>query len=316
MSRHPPPILASREAQSFLASSPYPKRPAYPPLEDKDAWRRYNAEQEKRLEPVLLARSGKEIDNATTTRIAGIPVHCVTPAGWPKDDRRVLLHMHGGALHLLSGIGAKVLALGQSAMSGLPVVSVDYGMPPDAPYPIGLDQCVSVYRALLSDRQPEEIILAGESAGGNLSAATVLKARDQGLPVPAGLVLLSPEVDLTERGDTFSTLLGVDPALTTLMTPNLLYAAGVALDDPHVSPLFGDFKKGFPRTFIQSGTRDLFLSNAVNMHRALRRAGIEAHLHIWEGMPHGGFGGGTPEDRELAIEMRLFIDGCCRRVPR
>ncbi len=86
---------------------------------------------------------------------------------------------------------------------------------------------------------------------------------------------MTPELDLTESGDSFYTLLGVDTALTSrLMPANLLYAAGHDLTHPYVSPLFGDFTKGFPPTLLVSGTRDLFLSNTVRMHRALRAAGI------------------------------------------
>src|SRR3546814_7680753 len=95
------------------------------------------------------------------------------------------------------------------------------------------------------------------------------------------------------------------------MALNRLYAASVPLDDSYVSPLFGDFAQGFPRSFIQSGTRDLFLSNAVNMHRALRRAGVEAHLHVFEAMPHGGFFG-APEDEEVGVEIRRFLEECWR----
>src|SRR5581483_9639413 len=118
------------------------------------------------------------------------------------------------------------------------------------------------------------------------------RARDEGLPLPAGLVLISPELDLTESGDSFQTNAGVDVMMPEgLMPANLIYAAGHDLADPYVSPLFGDFTKGFPPTFLQCGTRDLLLSNTVRMHRALRRAGIDAVLHVFEAMPHGGFGG-------------------------
>ena len=90
---------------------------------------------------------------------------------------------------------------------------------------------------------------------------------------------------------------------------NALYAAGADLADPYVSPLYGDFVTGFPPTLIQSGTRDLFLSNSVLMHRQLRRAGVEAELHVWEAMPHGGFGmGEAPENREIDAEVRRFIE--------
>jgi acetyl esterase/lipase len=122
-------------------------------------------------------------------------------------------------------------------------------------------------------------------------------------------VLLTPEVDLTEAGDSFRTNALLDVNLKAgLPECNALYAAGRALTDPYVSPLFADFTRGFPPTLIQTGTRDLFLSNSVLMHRKLRRAGIEAELHVWEAMPHGGFGFGTvPENAEISAEVRSFI---------
>ncbi|MGN6620152.1 MAG: alpha/beta hydrolase, partial [Sphingomonas sp.] len=81
---------------------------------------------------------------------------------------------------------------------------------------------------------------------------------------------------------------------------------GADLADPYLSPLFGDLR-GFPPTFLQTGTRDLFLSNTVRMHRTLRKADVEAELHVFEAMPHGGFMGGTPEDYEVEAEIRRFI---------
>ena len=93
-----------------------------------------------------------------------------------------------------------------------------------------------------------------------------------------------------------------------------LYAAGHDLADPYLSPLFGDFAKGFPTTFLQCGTRDLFLSNAARFHRALRKQDIPAFLHVFEAMPHGGFGamfegglGSSPEDRDVYEEVRRFL---------
>ena len=182
----------------------------------------------------------------------------------------------------------------------------DYRMPPHHPYPAALDDCIAVYRAALEARSPEDIVVSGASAGGNLAAALLLRARDEGLPMPGALVLLSPEVDLTESGDSFHANLGVDHVLSPLMTVNLLYANGHDLADPYLSPLFGDVS-GFPPTFLQTGTRDLFLSNTVRMHRKLRAAGVSAELHVFEAMPHGGFGG-APEDIEVSVELRRFLD--------
>jgi acetyl esterase/lipase len=184
--------------------------------------------------------------------------------------------------------------------------AVDYRMPPLHPYPASLDDCMAVYRALLEARDPHDIFIGGGSAGGNLAAALVVRARDEGLPMPAGLVLITPEVDLTESGDSFATNLGIDNVLGLLMQTNLLYANGHDLAHPYLSPLFADVS-GFPPTFLQAGTRDLFLSNTVRMHRKLRDAGVNAELHLWEAMPHGGFGG-APEDIEVRIEVRRFLD--------
>ena len=190
--------------------------------------------------------------------------------------------------------------------TGLHTWAVDYRMPPDHPYPTPLDDCVAVYRALLERKPPEQIVVGGGSAGGNLAAALMLRARAEGLPMPRALLLITPEVDLTESGDTFDTNAGVDYVLLQRLTESIaLYAGDHDLRDPFLSPLFGDVS-GFPPTFLQAGTRDLFLSNAVRMHRALRAVDVEAELHVWEAMPHGGFFG-APEDAEIGVEVRKFL---------
>jgi monoterpene epsilon-lactone hydrolase len=149
-------------------------------------------------------------------------------------------------------------------------------------------------------------VVDGGSAGGNLAAALMLRARAVGLPMPRALMLFTPEVDLTESGDTFDTNEGVDYVLLNRLTDSIaLYANGHDLRDPFLSPLFGDLS-GFPPTFLQAGTRDLFLSNTVRMHRALRAADVDAELHVWEAMPHGGFFG-APEDAEIGVEVRKFL---------
>jgi len=140
-----------------------------------------------------------------------------------------------------------------------------------------------------------------------MAASCLLKARDLGMPMPAACVLHSPEADLTESGDSFETNLGIDPVLKRLTNSIALYANGHDLKDPYLSPLFGDFSKGFPPTMLSAGTRDLFLSNTVLMHRALKRARIPAALSIWEAMGHAGFFGAAPEDRAVLQEHVQFI---------
>ncbi len=212
-----------------------------------------------------------------------------------------------------AGDVCRLMARGKALLRPMITWSVDYRMPPDHPYPTALDDCVAVYRRLLEERAPEDIIVGGASAGGNLAAALMLRAKDEGLAMPAGLVLITPELDLTESGDSFCTMNGIDNVLKPLMKTNLLYAGGADLADPYVSPLFGDVT-GFPPTYLQAGTRDLFLSNVVRMHRKLLTAGVEVDLHIFEAMPHGGFGGTTPEDLDLRASVLQFIQNHRRRA--
>ena len=110
-----------------------------------------------------------------------------------RDDRRVYLNIHGGALVMGGGEVCRAFGLGAAAKMETRVVAVDYRMPPDHPYPAGLDDCLAFYRALLRDHAPGDIIVGRGSAGANLAAAMVLRARDEGLPLPAAVVLLSPE---------------------------------------------------------------------------------------------------------------------------
>jgi len=220
----------------------------------------------------------------------------------------VVFDIHGGALIFGGGESAvRFEAAAISLRTGRVTYALDYRVPPDGPYPAALEDCLAVYAALLAGHKAEDIVVSGTSAGGNLAAALLLRARDEGMPMPAGAILLTPELDLTESGDSFHTLMGLDTVLRSRLTEmNLYYAAGADLTHPYLSPLLGDVA-GFPPTFLQAGGRDIFLSNAILMHRKLRRAGVRAELHVWEGMPHGGFSGFTPEDREVSAEMQAFI---------
>lgn len=239
-------------------------------------------------------------------QIGGVPTYVVTPAGAPSgDDSPVFLSIHGGGLIMGGGDLTRVMTE-ISAMSA-PVVhwAPDYRMPPEHPFPAALDDVVAVYKALLEVRDPSQIIVGGGSAGGNLAAALLLRAKAENLPMPAGLVLLTPEVDLTESGDSFITLADVSVGLQSLRDANLLYAGGHDLTDPYLSPLFGDVT-GFPPTLLISGTRDLYLSNTVRMHRKLRESGVDADLHIFDARPHAGHGN-APEEAAVSAETAAFV---------
>lgn len=304
----PVPRHLSPEAQAMLAT-PWPKEfSTYPALDDTDGWRRHIARSDAMMRQMVEPQAAGVDAEVRELREGDARAFDVVPKGVAADDRRVYLDIHGGALIMGAGELCRIMAIGLAGKLGARVVSVDYRMPPDHPYPVGLDDCVAIYRALLRDRRPEEIIVGGLSAGGSLAGGMILRARDEGLPLPAAAVLLSPEVDLTESGDSFHANRGLDVTLGNgLMPANLLYAAGHDLADPYLSPLFGDFAKGFPPTLLTAGTRDLFLSNAVRMHRALRNAGVPAELHILEAATHGALAS-WPEVADIDREMRLFCE--------
>jgi acetyl esterase/lipase len=304
----PPPVHISDQARAVLAT-PRPAAGAYPALDDKDGWRRLIASRDRVNAAATSAFAARLKADVEAKTMAGVPVYVGTPQGDRLvSDRHVVFDIHGGALVFGGGeanvtFEAKAIAL----RTGRVTYALDYRMPPDHPLPAALDDCLAVYRALLEERPANQIVVSGTSAGGNLAAALLLRARDEGLPMPAGAILLTPELDLTESGDTFDTLMGLDVVLPARLMPvNLLYAGGADLKHPYLSPLFGDVA-GFPPTLLQSGTRDIFLSNTVIMHRKLRKAGVRAELHVWDGMPHAGFSGLAPEDREVSAEVQAFI---------
>ncbi len=310
----PPPGTISpqaREALSVGAAAPSASRPDPGDLE---GWRVAVAASEAMWAPIaseMLAGCASKVETRT---IAGVTCYVSTPAGLDAAARgRVYLYIHGGALVFGGGEFAKGFGARTADRLGVTTVSVDYRMPPDHPFPAAPEDCLAVYLELIKTHDPGRVVVGGSSAGGNLAAAVTLMIRDRGLPLPGAVILLTPEVDLTESGDTFLTNELLDVTLKRgLPECNLLYADGHDLTDPYVSPLFGDFSRGFPPTLIQSGTRDLFLSNSVMMHRKLRRAGVEAELHVWEAMPHGGFGfGEVPENQEINDEVAWFIARHC-----
>ena len=240
---------------------------------------------------------------------SGAILHRVTPG--EREGRRAevaYVDIHGGGFVSGGGEMCQLLAQIRAKDYGVEIFSVDYRLLPEHPYPAGLDDCVAAYREVLKSYAPSALVVGGSSAGGNLAAALMLRARDEGLPLPAALLLLTPGVDLTLSGDSHLTNRFLDVNLYGGAAYISSYAGTASVDDPYVSPLFGDFAKGWPPTLLATGTRDLLLSDTVRLHRALRRAGIAADLHVTEAGPHGGFmGAGAPEDAQILAECRRFV---------
>jgi len=305
----PIPTSISEEARKFLAT-PFPNA-EQPEVDDKAGWKKMVAAFDAMFEPMvdrMLASAPVTIDRKTVG-------HATVQVGTPNQMRHkdwAHLTIHGGGWVFLGGKYVIGEAANTAAAFGCTAFSLDYRMPPDNPFPAAVEDGLALYREILKSYDPSKIVISGASAGGNLTAAVTLKIRDSGLPMPGAIGMMTPAVDLTRAGDTIRTNDGVDTVLRPFGKMAALYADGHDLTDPYLSPLFGDFTRGFPPTFLQSGTRDLLLSDTVRMHRKLLQAGIDAELHVWEAMPHGGFGGvfgaATPEDREMQAQFVSFVE--------
>jgi acetyl esterase/lipase len=244
------------------------------------------------------------------TQLGGVHVIESTPPRY-RNDHTILLHVHGGGFVL----GSAKSSLGQDALmtlaTGKRIVSIDYTVAPRGNWRIVTDQVVAVYKAVLAQGYTAQSIgMFGDSAGGNIVPASVFKLRDQGLPMPGALVLLSPCVDLNLNGDTETTLRDADPALDFALNKAFLaaYAAPEDMTNPYASPIYGDFKKGYPPVLIQAGTKELVLSDAVRLYQALKTAGGIAELDVYEGMPHvfQAYMTGTPEQRAAYAEAKRW----------
>jgi acetyl esterase/lipase len=248
------------------------------------------------------------------TTIAGVKAFIVTPKSIPLGNRdRLRQHLHGGVRVLNPGEAGTREAILMAGFAGFKVISVDYRMPPDFPYPAALDDAITVYREVSKTAKAENIGIFGTSAGGSLTLTTLLRARMEHLPIPGAIAPGTPTVDLTRTGDSLFTNAMVDNVLGTqdgfIRATALLYANGRDLKDPLLSPIYGDVQ-GFPPTILTSGTRDLYLSNTVRMHRKLRAAGVEAVLQVWEGQSHAQylFDITAPETKEYHDEIARFFD--------
>lgn len=308
----PAPRSISEQARAILENY-YSAPPAPPPhADDIEGWKLYIDAQQAPMLPVaeaFLAAPGVTVEERV---MGGAKVYEARPDHIGAGGPRAHYHIHGGAWTLFAGKICAALAKLNATSMGVVTYGVDYRMPPAHPFPAALDDCVSGYRALLELYPAREILVSGGSAGGNLAAALMLRARDEGLPAPRALFLDTPAVDLTAGSDTARTLNGIDPIITTetLTHAGALYAAGGDLAHPYISPINGDLSRGFPPTYLKTGTRDLLLSDTARMHAALRKAGVEADLYVGEAMPHGGFSLptlGVPEDKDALADLQRWI---------
>jgi acetyl esterase/lipase len=309
----PVPNTASPQLQTLIAA-PYwiPSWSANP--KSADEWKalvRANAAATATLLQETREKLGVTLE---PTVIGGVKAFIVTPKEIPPANRnRLLVHMHGGAYVYYPGEAGTGEATLMAGYGGFKVVSIDYRMPPDHPYPAAMDDAMAAWKGALTLAEPRNMAIFGSSTGGGMTLAMILRAKQEGLPLPAAIAPGTPWSDLTETGDTFKTNEWLDNVLVSyngiLSHAAKLYANGHNLKDPQLSPIYGDFS-GFPPAILTSGTRDLFLSLTVLTHRKLRRAGVEAELQVYEGMSHAQyiFDASAPETKETFTEIARFFD--------
>lgn len=279
---------------------------------DAAGWKALQAASSASVAPHLPALRAALRVQVEPTTVAGVPAFMVTPEDLPAANRdRLLLHLHGGGYVLFPGEAGAGEAMLMAGHGRFRCLSVDYRMPPDHPFPAALDDAVAAWRALSAERDPRRMAVFGSSAGGGLTLALMLRARAEGLPMPAAIAPGTPWCDLSAAGDSIQANAYVDNVLVAesgwLGAAARLYAAGRDLRDPLISPIHGDFA-GFPPAILTSGTRDLLLSDTVRAHRALRRAGVVAALQVFEGQSHAQFlDPGVPETAEAFREIADFL---------
>jgi acetyl esterase/lipase len=308
----PVPDTVSPQMQALIAAPLSPIWNEHP--KDAAAWKaliKARADAVAATLPDLRAKLDVKVEPA---KIAGVNVFIVTPDAIPEANRdRLLVHVHGGGYVLFPGESGTREAILMAGYGKIKVISIDYRMPPDDPYPAAMDDAMAVWAEVVKTNDPKNMAIFGTSTGGGMTLAMVLRAKKEGLPLPAAIAPGTPWSDMTKTGDTFFTNEMVDNILVSndgwLGDAAKLYANGTDLKDPQLSPIYGDYA-GFPPTILTSGTRDLFLSNTVRVHRKLRQAGVVADLNVYEGQSHAQYMADAfaPETKEHFGELTRFFD--------
>jgi acetyl esterase/lipase len=300
----PVPANISPEAQKMLARVES-DAPVSESLEQRrigtDKWQAGVGEEFKKLYPV----------NVASSTIAGVPVRIITPLTIAPEKRdRVLINLHGGGFNSDSGSLSETIP--EANLSGIQVIAVLYRLAPEHPFPAGLDDVIAVYKELLKTYRPDHIGIYGTSAGAILTAEATARLKQLKVPLPAVTGIFSGLGDLGQSGDSISlfALNGFSGHLDDPhpgKTGSKEYAGNTPLNDPILSPIYGDLA-GFPPTLFVTSGRDLLLSGTADLHRAYLRAGVDAHLVLFDALPHAFWNNPhLPESKEAHALMAQFL---------
>jgi monoterpene epsilon-lactone hydrolase len=296
----PVPSTISPEAQASLRNN-YPDK--HQTLDERrsttDTWQNGAGVKSRAVYPVNIADG----------MVAGVPVREVTPLTIEHKDW-VLICLHGGGFNSDSGSFSESIPIAN--LTKARVVSVLYRLAPEHPYPAALDDAVAVYKELLKTYKPQHIAIYGTSAGAILTGEVVVKLKQLGLPEPAAIGVFSGLGDFSQRTDTDAIytgrgLIGELP-LPDGKPMSSEYLGNLDRKDPVISPIFADLH-GMPPALFVTSTRDMLLSGTALLHRAYLRAGVDARLVVFEGLPHAFWNDvALPESREAYGVMAGFFE--------
>jgi len=278
----PKPGIASAEARAFIAANatgslPVPSASTIAEFRDDSA-----SEFRVRAERMLTRLPVRHRECV----VAGIP--CIEVVPTDSDPAATLLYCYGGGFVCGSAFEDLIISAPLATFANLRIVAPKYRLAPEHPWPAAVDDGYAVYRDLLERTAPGRLAIAGESAGGNLALAILLRARGENLGLPAAAALLSPWCDLEHGGDSLEANDGRDPTLSRAWVEAAarLYCGTRDAADPDISPINGAFDATFPPVLITTGTRDLLMSQCVRLAGVLRRAEVPVDLHVWDSLWH------------------------------
>lgn len=223
----------------------------------------------------------------TPAEVDGMAAEWIRP-NRPYMKEHVILYCHGGGYSTGSPLYARTITGKLADSTSMDVFCFDYRLAPEHPYPAALNDAMKAWNHLmLMGYGARDVIIAGDSAGGNLALALTLKLKEQGRFLPRGLMLMSPWTDLTSSGKSFVSKAEADPILDKAYIDKIVsaYAEGMDLKNPLISPLFADFK-GFPPTYIQVGSNEILLSDSKRLYQRMLQDDVAVHLEIFKGMWH------------------------------
>ena len=242
------------------------------------------------------------------TKVGGIPAIIATPTEASPD--RHILYIHGGAYVLGSPKSHIAMCARLAKRAAATVTVIDYRLAPEHVYPDAIDDCVAAYRAIIADVDPSLLTIAGDSAGGGATLATLGALKAAGDPMPGAVYVLSPWADLTASGESIVTREPFDPMFDGdgLIEAATTYAGDTPLDDPGVSPLFAD-PTGYPPTLIQTGMDEILLSDSTRLAERYTAAGVEVRLDLRDDLWHvyPMLAGYMPEATDALVRAAVFI---------